>query len=142
MLSSSSLRKNKEVLARNGGGKIGKEMCLCIVLVAVIVALEHDTPLHHCIWVGKSICLSFDHPACPYVGSSLSQCCQDHCRVIHMFKRSLTLTSLLSSRPSAVINILPCRPSLCQFRITSYSDLPQICYIFRVIDGGYIKALL
>jgi hypothetical protein len=28
MLSSSSLRRNKEVLARNGGGGIGKEMCL------------------------------------------------------------------------------------------------------------------
>jgi hypothetical protein len=28
MLSSSSLRKNKEVLTRNGGGKIGKELCL------------------------------------------------------------------------------------------------------------------
>jgi hypothetical protein len=28
MLSSSSLCKNKEVLARNGGGKIGKEMYL------------------------------------------------------------------------------------------------------------------
>jgi hypothetical protein len=28
MLSSLSLCKNKEVLARNGGGEIGKEMCL------------------------------------------------------------------------------------------------------------------
>ena len=77
-----------------------------------------------------------------YIGSSLSQCCQDHCCVIHMFKRSLALISLLLSWPSVVINFLPCRPSLCQFRIISYSGLFQICYLFHVIDGGYIKALL
>jgi hypothetical protein len=44
------------------GENLGKKCVSVFVLVAVIVALEHDTPLHHCIWVGKSICLSFDHP--------------------------------------------------------------------------------
>jgi hypothetical protein len=29
MLSSPRLPKHKEVLARNGGGEFGKEMCLC-----------------------------------------------------------------------------------------------------------------
>jgi hypothetical protein len=61
MLSSSRLHKNKEVFARNGGGKLGKKCVFVFVLVAVIISLEHDTPLHHCIWVGKSICLLFDH---------------------------------------------------------------------------------
>jgi hypothetical protein len=49
MLSSSSLRKNKYVLAKNGRGELGKECVSLFVLVAVMVALEHDTPLHHCI---------------------------------------------------------------------------------------------
>jgi hypothetical protein len=53
MLSSLSLRKNKEVLARNGGGKLGKKRVSVFVLVVVIVSLEHDTPLHHCIRVGN-----------------------------------------------------------------------------------------
>ena len=44
------------------GEKLGKKCVSVFVLVAVIVALEHDTPLHHCIWVEKFICLSFDHP--------------------------------------------------------------------------------
>jgi hypothetical protein len=68
MLSSSSLHKNKEVLAKNGGGKLGKKCVSVFVLVAVIVTLEHDTPLHHCIRVGKSICLSFDHPQVHMLG--------------------------------------------------------------------------
>jgi hypothetical protein len=50
--------------------------------------------------------------------------------------------SLILIQPSAVVNFLPCRPSLCQFQITSHSDPPQICYLFCIIDGGYIKALL
>ena len=68
MLSSSSLHKNKEVLARNGGGKLGKKCVSVFVLVAVIVALEHDTPLHHYIRDEKSICLSFNHPQVHILG--------------------------------------------------------------------------
>jgi hypothetical protein len=44
MLSSSSLHKNKEVLTINGGWKLGNKCFFVFVLVAVIVALEHDTP--------------------------------------------------------------------------------------------------
>jgi hypothetical protein len=53
MLSSSSLRKNKEVLARNGGGKIGKEMYLN--LYSMEESLLNMTPFHSpCVSVGKS----------------------------------------------------------------------------------------
>jgi hypothetical protein len=56
MLSSSILCKNKEVLARNGGGKIGKEMCLN--LYSIEDSLLNMTPFHLlCVWVGKSACL-------------------------------------------------------------------------------------
>jgi hypothetical protein len=44
------------------GKNLGKKCVSVSMLVAVIVALEHDTPLYHCIRVEKSICLSFDHP--------------------------------------------------------------------------------
>ena len=74
MLSYSSLCKNKEVLAKNGGGKLGKKCVSVFVLVEVIVALQHDTPLHHCIWVGKSICLSFDHPQVHMLGPPWGNC--------------------------------------------------------------------
>ena len=61
MLSSSSLCKNKEVLARNGGGKFGKGMCLCIC----INGSKHHSWTWHPLFtilirVWKSICLSFD----------------------------------------------------------------------------------
>jgi hypothetical protein len=50
------------------GEKLGKKCFFVFVLVAIIVALEHDTPLHHRIWVGKSICLSFDNPQVHMLG--------------------------------------------------------------------------
>jgi hypothetical protein len=59
MLSSSSLRKNKEVLTRNGGGKIGKR----IVSKPVFherVAFEHDT-LSLSLCIGWKAHLSPDH---------------------------------------------------------------------------------
>jgi hypothetical protein len=40
-----------------------------------------------------------------YIGSSLSQCCQENCCVVHIFKRSSTQTSHLLSRPSAVLKL-------------------------------------
>jgi hypothetical protein len=42
MLSSSSLHKNKEVLARNGGGKLRNKHVFVFMLVAVIVTLKDD----------------------------------------------------------------------------------------------------
>jgi hypothetical protein len=44
------------------GGNLGKKCVFVSMLVAVIVALEHDTPFHHYIRVEKFIRLSFDHP--------------------------------------------------------------------------------
>ena len=56
MLSSSILRKNKEVLARNGGREIGKEMYLN--LYSMEESLLNMTPFHSlCVKVGKSTCL-------------------------------------------------------------------------------------
>ena len=68
ILFSSSLRKNKEVLVINGGGKLGHKCVFVFVLVAVIVALKHDTPPYHCIRVGKSIFLLFDRPQVHMLG--------------------------------------------------------------------------
>jgi hypothetical protein len=68
MLSSSSLHKKKEVLARNGGGNLGKKCVFVFVLVSVIVALEHETPsiivsrlgypFVSCLAIHKFICWS------------------------------------------------------------------------------------
>jgi hypothetical protein len=59
MLSSSSLRKNKEVLARNGGGKIGKEMCINLYSMEESI-FEPDT-LSLALCLGWKIHLSLDH---------------------------------------------------------------------------------
>jgi hypothetical protein len=57
MLSSSSLCKNKEVLAINGGGEIGKEMCLNLYSMEESL-FEHDTLS---LALGWKTCLSLDH---------------------------------------------------------------------------------
>jgi hypothetical protein len=57
MLSSSSLHKNKEVLARNGGGKFGKEMYLNLYFMK---EFEHYT-LSLALCLGWKIHLSPDH---------------------------------------------------------------------------------
>jgi hypothetical protein len=59
MLSSSSLHKNKEVLARNGGGKIGKEMYLN--MYSVEESLLNMTPFHFALCLDWKILLSPDH---------------------------------------------------------------------------------
>jgi hypothetical protein len=85
MLSSSSLRKNKEVLARNGGRKIGKEMCLNLYFMEE--SLLSMTPFHSLsIYFGKSPCLLIillykitNWPAIPVVElvfPRLLSCCQ------------------------------------------------------------------
>ena len=43
------------------GENLGKK-CISVSMLVAVIAVEHDTPLHHCIQVGKSIRLSFDHP--------------------------------------------------------------------------------
>jgi len=140
MLSSSSLCKNKEVLARNGGGKFGKEMCFCTGVSGSTSRSWTWHPLRH-LNLGWEIHLSLIFPSSnSYLGSSLSQFYQDQCRVIHMFKRSPNKPSFESSI-CIVISYhvgLPC----VSFNSFSYFDLPLICYLFHVIHGGYIKALL
>jgi hypothetical protein len=59
MLSSSSLRKNKEVLARNGGGGIW-ERIVSKPLFHGRVSFEHDT-LSLALCLGWKIHLSPDH---------------------------------------------------------------------------------
>jgi hypothetical protein len=56
MLSSSSLFKNKEVLTKNGGGEIRKQICLN--LYSMEESLLKMTPFHLlCVYVGKSASL-------------------------------------------------------------------------------------
>ena len=67
---------------------------------------------------GWEIHLSLIWPsASSYLGSSLSQCCQDHFRVLHMFKRIPTLHKPSIESTICSYQFLPCRPSLCQFQI-------------------------
>jgi hypothetical protein len=59
MLSSSRLHRNKKVLARNGGGGIGKEMYLKPILYGR-VSFEHDT-ISLALCLGWKILFSLDH---------------------------------------------------------------------------------
>jgi hypothetical protein len=59
MLSSSSLRKNKEVLARNGGGK-NWERIVSKLVFCERVTFEHDT-LSLALCLGWKFHLSPDH---------------------------------------------------------------------------------
>ena len=92
MWSSSSLRKNKEVLAKNGGGKFGKGICFIFVLIRSKCRSWTWHPLF-IIWsrFEKSICLSYDSITRSFHVSSLIQCCQIIGRVFHMFKSSPNL---------------------------------------------------
>jgi hypothetical protein len=76
-----------------------------------------------------------------YLGSSLSQCFQVLGHAVHMFKRSSSnpvIESTICSCP-----FLLCWPSLCSFQpVFILCFTLKICYLIRVIDGGYIKALL
>ena len=97
MLSSSSLRKNKEVLARNGGGKIWERDMFVFVLIGSKCRSWTWHPLF-IIWIrfGKSICLSFmiwlqDSFHVVIFESMLAKIIG---RVVHMFKRSVHLKAL------------------------------------------------
>jgi hypothetical protein len=112
MLSSSSLRKNKEVLARNGGGKFGKGICFHSRINWQSVSLLNMTPsIHHLklVWEIHLSLIRFTTRSFPV--SSLSQCCQIIGRVIYMFKRSPSETYIESAICSYPFSL--CRPSLC-----------------------------
>jgi hypothetical protein len=124
MLSSSSFRKNKEVLAINGGGKFGKGICFHLHIDWQSMSLLNMTPpIHHLksVWeihlpLIRLITRSFNV-------SSLSQYYQIIGRVIHMFKRSPSETYIESAIYSYPVS--PCRPSLCPVQFTSYSVSPS-----------------
>ena len=101
MLSSSSLRKNKEVLAWNGGGEIWERIVSKLVFCGR-VAFEHDT-LSLALCLCWKIHLSLDHtPIRLQIGLwslLLSQYFQDSCRVVNMFKEKFNPESLLLRRP-------------------------------------------
>jgi hypothetical protein len=112
MLSSSSLRKNKEVLARNGGGKFGKGICFHFHINWHSMSLLNMTPpIHHLkpVWEIHLSLIRLITRSFPM--SSLSQFCQIIGCVIHMFKRSPYETYIelaICSHPFSL-----CRPSLC-----------------------------
>ena len=101
---SSILRKHKEVLARNGGGKFWKGICFIFVLIGSKCRSWTWHPLF-IIWnrFGKSICLSFILITRSFHVSYLIQCCQIIGRVIHMFKRSPSETYIESAICSCFI---------------------------------------
>ena len=92
------------------GRKLGNKCVSVFMLMVVIVALEHDTPLHHCNWVGKSICLLFDLLQIHILGR-LSVNDAKTIVVSFICSREVHLKPILS-RPSAVIHslrvVLPC----------------------------------
>ena len=101
MLSSSSLCKNKEVLARNGGGKIGKEMYLiCIIWKS-----------HLWTWHPFTRFVSrLENPPVPWSYSFirlqislwsllLSQYFQDSCHVVNMLQEKFNLEIIILRWP-------------------------------------------
>jgi len=125
MWSSSSLRKNKEVLARNGGGKFGKGICFIVELIGSKCRSWTWHPLF-IIWsqFGKSICLSFDLITRSFHVLSLSQCCQIIGRVIHMFKSCPSETSIWVSHLQLSIN------SVSAFPVSKF-QLPHTLFHFQ-----------
>ena len=126
MWSSSSVRKNKEVLAINGGGKFGKGICFIFVLIG---SKSHSWTWHPLFiiwsWFGKSICLSFDflqvHSLCHlWVNAAKSLVVSFIC------SREVRLKSLLS-QPSAIIDSLyvglPCVQSNLQHALFNLQTL-------------------
>ena len=115
ILSSSSLHKNKEVLARNGGGEIGKEMYLNLYSMEESL-FEHDT-LSLALCLGWKFHLSPDHT--PIIlqivlwSFLLSQYFQGSCRVINMFKEKfrfwISMYQRVTSFPFIKDNIFTCR---------------------------------
>ena len=134
MISSSSLCKNKQVLTRNGGGKMEVIRQLC----RQYVTLEHDTFLQFvsgwdiftlslCLHgFGKSVCLSFDYQFCHHnLWSYLSR----------MLPNSRVVSPICSrENPSAV----------CTFPDPLFQSWFTLIWpsLFCVDDVGFIMTLL
>ena len=98
-------------------------------------------PIHHLKSVWEIHLSLFQLITSSFHVSSLSQCYQIIGCFIHMFKSSLSETSIESAICSYPFTL--CRPSLCpksNCHILCFTF--KLYYSFRVIDGGYIKALL
>jgi hypothetical protein len=114
MLSSTILCKNKEVLTIDGGGKIGKEMCLN--LYSMKESPLNMTPFHFlCVSVGKSTGLLIillykitNWPVIPVVESLFPRqlsCCQYVQREVQLEYNSITLAFSAVLKPSIAPSI-------------------------------------
>ena len=145
MWSSSSLHKNKEVLARNGGGKFGKGICFIFVSIGSKCRSWTWHPLF-IIWsrFGKSICLSFDL----LQGHSL-------CRLWVNAAKSLVVSSICSRAiqplfESAICSypFTLCRPSLCpksncyMLCFTNQTLLLISCHWWGIHQGPPVTSLV
>ena len=101
MVSSSSLCKNKEVLAKNGGEKwnqyrhrVGSMSLLNMAPVCIRVGFGTSHLVFHLpLWVWV-IPFDLSSSLCLVTMTSeilMSKYCQVHCRAVHMFKRSWPL---------------------------------------------------
>ena len=142
MLSSSSLHKNKEVLARNGGGKFGKGICFSYSYwLAVSVALEHNTPYSSFEaglgnpFVSHSIC----YKVIPYI--VFESMLPNHWSC-HSYVQEKSIWNLywVGHLQLSILSVstFPMSGSICIILYFTF----KIYYSFHVIDGGYIKALL
>jgi len=111
MLSSSSLHKNKEVLTRNGGGKFGKGMCLCIC----INGSKHRSwtwnpasPLESGLGNWFVSCLSF----CKFISRVVFESILPRSLLCHSYVQAKFNQNLLSIQPYVIVYsyhvILPC----------------------------------
>jgi hypothetical protein len=146
MLSSSSLRKNKEVLSRNGGGKNWERNVAKPVLCGR-VTFEHDT-LSFALCLGWEIHLSPDHTPYKITNWSVIPVVES------VFPRQLSCRQYVQrevqpknpSIASAISTVLKSFYCIGHPQVSSESLVTLIyfksCYLFRVIDVGYIKVLL
>ena len=124
MLSSSSFCKNKEVLAKNGGGNFGKGMCFRIRINGSKRRSWTWHPLF-VIWirVGKSICLSFDLLQGHILGRLWVGAAKTIVVSFICSKEVQTIPPL--SRPSAVVHSYHVGLPYVYFKSYSYFDLPS-----------------
>ena len=136
MVSSSSLCKNKEVLARNGGGKMEPTSLSC----RQYVALEHGTCLHSCR-VGdiSSRCFTL----LPWVWVISFDLSSVHCLV------TMTFDPLMSNTAKSTVVSFMCsrEVGLCKYQPSSVSHMVSIhnqhyVPLSRVVDVGILMAHL
>jgi hypothetical protein len=118
------------------GENLGKKCVFVFVLVVVIITLEHDTSFVIVSGLGNTFfsCLSFyKFISWVVLESMLSRplSCHSYVQEKSYHKQSPPL-----SQPYVVINSYYVGLPFVSFKSFSYFDLPQICYLFRVIGGN------